>query len=254
MGGKYQSTKLLLVRGLLGAYMPGHFKRVQSHFRELGFAVEIAPTLPHGTLFQNAKRLRRYLEAETSNRLAILAHSKGGIETLLALRDLGRPVQSVVLMQTPRRGAPYLSSVFRKAQPRPSSSLKRLRESTHGLGLTAIGARAACLEIATKDYLPGVEEIEKTNYPFPIYSFSSFSKHNSNWVELQAGRIDELEPGKLNDGVFLTQDQVWSGFRHKELDFELDHAEPTVGSARIHEPSLWENLLRENEILPGLSR
>lgn len=250
MSSKDQPTKLLLVRGLLGAYMPGHFKRVRRHFRQMGFQVEIAPTLPHGTLATNAKRLHAYLKRESNTRLMILAHSKGGLETLLALRGMNTPVTSVVLLQTPRRGAPYLSSVFRNIAPRPSSPLHRFREMAHAFGLTAIGARSACLELATKAMLPGVDEIENTRYPFPVYSFSSFSRSNSDWIELQAGRIEELEPGQPNDGVFLTRDQVWDKFHHRELDFELDHAEPTVGSERIHEPTFWETLLRENKILP----
>jgi hypothetical protein len=226
--------------------------RVQSHFRNLGFQVEIAPTLPHGTIAQNSRRLRKFLSGENKSRLVVLAHSKGGLETLLALDDLSSSVQSVVLLQTPRRGAPYLSSVFHKIHPRPRSLMNRLREATHSFALTTVGARAACLELTTKELLPGVKEIEKTKYAFPIFSFSSFSRTNSNWIELQAGRIQELEPDQPNDGVFLTKDQVWSGFRHKELNHELDHAEPTVGSARVHEPVFWENLLRENEILPEL--
>lgn len=253
MKQKDQQPKLLLVRGLLGAYMPGHFRRVQEHFRRAEFEVEIAPTLPHGTFQQNAKRLAQYFSTQSDPKsVTVLAHSKSGIEALLALKDrhLQNCINSVVLMQTPRRGAPYLSSLFRDIHPRPNSMLAKSREALHASGLTVVGAKPACLELATRSLFPEVIDIENTSYSFPIYSFSSFSKSNSGWIELQAGRIEELEPGKSNDGVFLTEDQVWPKFRHQELPFELDHAEPTVGSARIQEARLWDDLLKRHNILP----
>ncbi len=94
-----------------------------------------------------------------------------------------------------------------------------------------------------------MDEIERTRFGFPIFSYSTFSTSNSGWIELQADRIKQLEPDKKNDGVFLTEDQVWPQFNHRELS-EIDHAEPTVGSNRIDEAALWRRVLVENDLFP----
>ncbi|MDZ4081677.1 MAG: hypothetical protein U1E10_01965 [Bdellovibrionales bacterium] len=248
-----QQPLFILVRGLLGAYMPGHFKKVKADIQLSGAKAVIAPTDPAGTIFQNANRIARDLpkQIDTGRRLVFLAHSKGGLETLgalLASRALYNQTNAVVLFQTPRRGAPYLKSLFQKEFPK--DPVQSIRESIHKAALTAILAKSACQELATNDVLPFVKEIEDQPFTFPVFSYSTFSTRNSGWIELQANRISQIEPGKRNDGVFLTEDQVWQKFSHRELA-EIDHAEPTVGSRRIDESLLWRNVLDENGLLPS---
>lgn len=242
----------ILVRGLLGAYMPGHFKKVQSELQRGGAEVRFAPTDPAGTISQNAESIAHNLPKVIgqSNSVVFLAHSKGGLETLGAILNnpsLGKRTKAAILFQTPKRGAPYLKSLFRENIPK--QPFQSVREYMHKLALTAILAKPACTELAGDEELPFVNEIERTRFSFPIFSYSTFSTSNSGWIELQANRINQLEPGRRNDGVFLTEDQVWPQFFHRELP-EIDHAEPTVGSARIDEAALWRRVLVENELFP----
>ncbi len=240
----------ILVRGLLGAYMPGHFQKVLIDLRKHGAECLIAPTHPAGEIGDNATRIAEGLanQVNARRRLIFLAHSKGGIETFAALnlnRRLRDQTKSVVLVQTPKRGAPYLKSLFNKNLTKNSS--QALKERFHKLTLTAVFAGKACRELATDNPLPYVEQIENSRFDFPVFSYSTFSTQNSGWIELQSNRIAELEPGRRNDGVFLTDDQVWPQFRHREIP-EVDHAEPTVGSKRIDEALFWRQILMENKL------
>lgn len=256
MASKNQLPIYILVRGLLGAFMPGHFKKVVGLIQDFGAEVRIAPTNPAGTVNENAERICQRLPKVVgpSRQLVFLAHSKGGLETLGALLSnvvLRERTKATVLFQTPKRGAPYLKSVFSKNISKDAiHPFQRLREALHKQALTAILAKGACLELATSEKLPFVAEIERSEFGFPIYSYSTFSTRNSDWIELQSNRISQLEPGKRNDGVFLTEDQVWPQFTHRELP-EIDHAEPTVGSPRIDERVLWHKVLSENGLLPS---
>lgn len=243
----------ILVRGLLGAYMPGHFKKVQADLQQAGAKAVFAPTDPGGTIIENAKMIAQHLpkKTESSQRLVFLAHSKGGLETLGALMmspALTLQTSAVVLFQTPKRGAPYLKSLFQKNIPK--DSIQTVREGLHKVALTALFAKSACQELATNGVLPFVTDIESREFNFPIFSYSTFSTENSGWIELQSNRISQLEPGKQNDGVFLTEDQVWPQFTHRELP-EIDHAEPTVGSLRIDESVLWRKVISENGLFPS---
>ncbi len=233
--------------------MPGHFKKVASLLKHSGAEVFVAPTDPAGTIRKNVERIISRLPGliDPGRRLVFLAHSKGGLETLGALLndpDLLERTMAAVLFQTPKRGAPYLKSVFQSNIPK--DSLQKFREGIHKHALTALFAKRACLELATSDILPFVNEIERSRFHFPVYSYSTFSTMNSGWIELQSNRISQLEPGKRNDGVFLTEDQVWPQFIHRELP-EIDHAEPTVGSPRVDEGELWRRVLIENELFPS---
>jgi hypothetical protein len=242
----------ILVRGLLGAFMPGHFKRVMKDICSPQVKCIIAPTSPIGTISENAKRISRVLPnmIQSTDRIIFLAHSKGGIETLAALMmnpDLQKNTCAAILFQTPKRGAPYLKSLFRPEITKTRSQI--IKEGIHKFALTTVLAEKACRELATDDVLPFVKEIENKDFNFPVYSYSTFSTQNSGWIELQSNRISELNPGKPNDGVFLTEDQIWPQFFHREIA-EIDHAEPTVGSPRINEVHLWRKLLEENRIAP----
>lgn len=254
MPSEDQSPNYILVRGLLGSYMPGHFRRVQEDLHAMGAKCQIAPTDPAGTLAHNSKLIASKLtkRIESGRPMIFLAHSKGGIETLAALKaneELLQQTSAVVLFQTPKRGAPYLKSLYR--QDFKKNFNQRLKEGLHRTVLNSIFAREACEELTVDTELPFVRDIEATRFPFPVFSYSTFSTKNSGWIELQANRIAELEPDKPNDGVFLTEDQVWPQFEHRQIE-EVDHAEPTVGSRRINERDLWRRVLAENGLLPKL--
>lgn len=108
---------LVMVRGLFGSWIPGHFRAPLALLRAHGWHATVARTDPAGTIEHNRRLLLPQVSAlvDAGRRPLFLAHSKGGLETLLALAGeprLAAAAMGLAGVQVPRAGAPYLESLF----------------------------------------------------------------------------------------------------------------------------------------------
>jgi hypothetical protein len=239
---------VVMVRGLFGAWIPGHFRAPLARLREAGWQATIARTDPAGTIEHNRQLLVRQVAAlvDAGRRPLFLAHSKGGLEILLALAGEPRLAQATlgcVGVQVPRAGAPCLESMF---HGRHRDSLRRgdrLREPVEAALLTLAGARGACRELDGPVIAPLAALLDRSGPRFPCLMVASCAQRPSLSLELRFGRLDRIEPGQPHDGVFFTRDQCWPG--HAMLRLEgIDHSQPSIGGLGFAHDRFWPALLQ----------
>jgi hypothetical protein len=241
------------VRGLFGAWIPGHFRAPLQRLRDAGWDARIASTAPGGTIAANAGRLAHQIAAlaAAGRRTLVLAHSKGGLEVLAALAGrpgLARTVAGFAGVQMPRAGAPYLESVFGGLHHATRRGADAWRERRDAAVLTLAGARRACAELETTQIAALAARFDAIDWRFPWLTVASRSVRPTPTLELKHARLDRIRPGAPHDGVFYRDDQVWPGRPCWQLD-GVDHAQPSVGGGGFDHGAFWcealQRLLRE---------
>ncbi len=238
---------LLMVRGLFGSWIPNHFRAPLRHFKRLGWPVAIGRTAAAGTLAHNAAALGAQIDQliASGRRPIFLAHSKGGLEVLLALASTparAAATAGVIGVQVPRGGAPYLEHLFPGTHGEGSRQPKRLSERLEATLLTALGAGAACTELNTRNLRAVAERLDTIVGTVPSLMVATSAQRMSNVLELRSGHLERAHPGLAHDGVFLVIDQVWSGARMLSLE-GIDHAQPSVGGLGFAHQYFWAALL-----------
>ncbi|MBQ9098850.1 MAG: hypothetical protein IJY50_05420 [Clostridia bacterium] len=120
---------ILLVHGIMlkdTAFFKA-FGHIESILRQHGYTVFTAPTDGFGTIETNALQLKRYilrvLKKTGADRVNLIAHSKGGLDSRYMIDHLGMSdkVASVTFLCTPHYGSQVATKIY--ALPRP---VKRL--------------------------------------------------------------------------------------------------------------------------------
>ena len=99
------------------------FGRIEQLLCDMGYTVSTANTDSFGTIENNAEQLKSYIEgvlAKTgAERVNIIAHSKGGLDTryMIDKLDMGHRVASVTFLCTPHKGSRIATKIY--AFPRP---------------------------------------------------------------------------------------------------------------------------------------
>jgi len=239
---------VLLVRGLFGAWIPGHFQAPLRRLRALGWDARIADTDPRGAVDANRRALARQLDriVAAGKRPLVLAHSKGGLEVLLALAadpTLAAAIGGLVTVQTARSGAPYLECLFTNDHPPAPRAAARWHERIEAGVLTAVGARPACAELRAAVVREWATRIDAAMLPFPWLAVATHTEHSGRSLELKHARLTQLAPGAPHDGVFYTAEQRWPRARNLTLA-GIDHAQPSVGGGGFEHDRFWVALLQ----------
>ena len=230
-------ARYLLVRGLFGALIPGHFRAARRALRDAGLRVDIAPGNPLGLIDDNVARLVAYFRACACDDrpLIILAHSRGGLESLLALQAIAsrrRLNAAIVLCQTARAPSPALHEILVGT---------RWSERPLRLALRAGGALPACREIDDPATGARARSLDDTVSALPAISVATWSAQPSRSLEAQHVRIGRLAPGVAHDGLFFTQDLIWPTATQVLLA-DVDHAQPGVGGGGFDSGRFWLTL------------
>jgi len=246
--GLDSQTSIILVRGLLGAWMPGHFRAVRESLHALGVDVRVAPTLPAGTVEENAKRIRDFLSSPgfKNRKFIFFAHSKGGLDLLTSLSSdsaLKAKTQNVILVQTPREASPVLESIFLHQYPHTHKSRSSLfKEKLFNCLLRVARQDQGCLELTGSRLTEIVASVDGSVFEFPVLAVSSWSVKPTAWLDSFHGRLAEIRPGVAHDGQFFTQALIWPQFPNLLLK-HVDHAQAVVGGNGFDYARLWLSLL-----------
>ena len=95
------------------------FGRIEKILKRRGFTVYTAKTDGFGTIENNAEQMKHHIEsilkAENAEKVNIIAHSKGGLDAIYMIKNLGmeESVASLTTLCTPHRGSPIASSLLR---------------------------------------------------------------------------------------------------------------------------------------------
>ena len=95
------------------------FCRIGKILREAGYVVYSANTDGFGSIENNASQLKTYIEEilrkENTDKVNIIAHSKGGLDSKYMLQELGmaESVASLTTLSTPHKGTGVASGLYR---------------------------------------------------------------------------------------------------------------------------------------------
>ena len=111
---------ILLVHGIAlkeGRFFKS-FGRIGKTLREAGYTVYAAKTDGFGTIENNAAQLKTQIEeilqSERTDKVNLIAHSKGGLDAKYMLQELGMAgaVASLTTLSTPHKGAEVASGIY----------------------------------------------------------------------------------------------------------------------------------------------
>ncbi len=94
------------------------FGKIEKYLKKNGYSVSTAPTDGFGTIENNAAQLRNYvekiLENEHAEKVNLIAHSKGGLDSIRMIQSLGMEdkVASLTTLCTPHLGSPIASYIL----------------------------------------------------------------------------------------------------------------------------------------------
>ncbi|KAH7276691.1 hypothetical protein KP509_39G017800 [Ceratopteris richardii] len=113
----------LLVPGLFSNHSPLYFVDTKVYFSKLGLTCHIAKIHSEAAVETNASVLKEYIEElhwGSGKQVAILGHSKGGVDAAAAVAmnwpSLKDKVAGLVLVQSPYGGSPIASDILREGQ------------------------------------------------------------------------------------------------------------------------------------------
>jgi hypothetical protein len=236
-----------LVRGLFGAWIPGHMKAAKQGLQSRFANVSIIKTVANGTTSINCTAISAHLDGarKQGKKSHLLCHSKGGLETLLAISReprLAKTVLSLTLVQTARQPSPVLTHWLEQPKYRIYPALFQL-----------VKGRGACEELCEPQLAKLVTECDRAvrlliDSNIPVISVASSTSIASKSLETQHALMQRLfqdAPGAqvpLHDGLFETRSLMWhqqhSQVRQIYLS-NLDHSQPGVGGAGFDPSKFW---------------
>lgn len=118
---KHTKYPIILVHGIILkdiAFFKA-FGRIEKILKRQGYKVYTAKTDGFGTIENNAEQLKRHiqkiLELEKAEKVNIIAHSKGGLDSVYMIEHLGAKdlVASLTTLCTPHKGSPIASLLLK---------------------------------------------------------------------------------------------------------------------------------------------
>jgi triacylglycerol lipase len=217
--------RYLLVKGLLGDHFPGYFRAGRRHLRHSGLRTKMMKVDTDVSILVNAGAIQQQVERiyrRKQQTVVILAHSKGGVDTLAALAmypNLADQVHAVVAMQSPYGGSPIAADL----QACPGTKM-------------AVGAAMRVLffgnPAAIADLTFDARRAFITAHPLPevpVVSLATSLPPKLGQVLMGSSKymLDRYE--LPSDGLVVPDDAVVPGSRVVRLD-NMSHAEPVLGA------------------------
>lgn len=205
------------------------FGRIESQLRSAGFSVYTADTDAFGSIDNNAAQLKEYisnvLRESGAEKVNIIAHSKGGLDTkrLMSDADSIEKIASVTTLCTPHKGSHIASRIWAL----PMWIKKILAFFINGF-YKLIGDR-------NPDSLKVCEELKATDEDTSCESYSDKVYCQSYSTKLKRGRdcllmavpmkIYTYTEGIENDGVVSEESAKFENYRGECLDDSVSHTQ-----------------------------
>lgn len=238
----------VLARGLFGNLMPGNFVAIRNHLDRSGAHVIRTTIRPAGTVEQHAQFIadESLRTVHTGERIVFLCQSKGGLDTLWALKNtqhLREKTAGVILMQTPSGASQVLESVVSGRHAGTLSgpaarTIESLKRSVLKMPFLSGGAH----QLIEPDIQDIVAAIRSFDFQFPVISVATWSNRPTSWVDSFHERLNEIRPGAAHDGQFFLEDQLWPEYEQLLLG-HIDHAQPVMGGGGFDPVPLWTCLV-----------
>ena len=242
-----KKTNVLIVRGLFGNLLKGNLLSLLNYLKSHGFKARYADIIHSQTIDINAKMIANQIKL-IDGPIIILAHSKGGLDALYSLRnpDQWHKVIAVGIAQTSNSPSFVLKSFFNYHKYENSKKLSfylKFRLRFAGFILHILGLDKGAKLLASEDLLEFTEIIKNTNFSFPVFAVSSWSKRPTSIVDSYHRLLNKLNEGIPHDGQFYLYQQQWSKFKNILIN-EVDHAEIALPVGKFDEKLFWLNYLK----------
>ena len=242
-------TLVVLIAGLFSEWLPYCFKDCTEALRAAGYDVlRIRVRSSRGIIAQGAY-IGSVLSAHLrqGQRFIVLAHSKGGLDTLAALvgnNALLDACDGVALVQPPVGASPIVDAVLRCADPQRCSQaharypLDIVRQAVIGTPWIAAGARDISSQ-RDPDVMRVLKSLPATLHCVHVISWSAVGRSR---LDTHHRRLNALRPGCAHDGQFYLESQLlegvpWVGVPH------LDHGQPMLGGGGLDVARFWLALM-----------
>ena len=199
---------------------PNYFDEQIIHIRSLGIDTGIVDLASTGdSIEKNAERISDAI-AKSDKKVIVIAHSKGGIDTLETLRaypKLHEKIQFVLMVQSPFLGTPLSDYILNTSilDYAAKTILERMGGTKESLKNLSIADR---LEYHKKHAFEISQIIKKVN----LISLTSYKKRSSFDTLTVLLRDAMSRRGILNDGFVPTESAILPESRYIVLD-EVDH-------------------------------
>lgn len=211
----------ILAPGLFSDKYPNYMKGNVTALRELGLRYREVDLTPDQTLESSARELRQAILDETpgGERVVILSHSKGGVDTAAALAlypELRPRVRAFIAVQAPYAGSPIASDLA----------------NCPAMGNFAVGMLGILQEnpnaVVELTYETRREFLSEHSFPEGI-STLCLATSRVDWRSIvsSTGFYVRNKYGVDSDGLVVPADAVIPGSRVIYLD-DMDHAESVL--------------------------
>ena len=206
------------------------FGRIGKTLREAGYTVYSANTDGFGSIENNAAQLKKQIEEilqkECTDKVNIIAHSKGGLDSKYLINNLGMAcaVASLTTLSTPHRGSRIASKIY--SYPR---WITRFIAFWINLWYRIFGDKHPdALTVCKQLQLTENDELEILNVPDGVYcqSYSATMKRSRDDFLMFIPLYFSHRWGEgATDGLVSVESAKYAEYRGDCLDESLSHSE-----------------------------
>lgn len=240
-----RSTLVVLVAGLFSEWLPRCFHGCTEALQNAGYQVLRIPVRSSRGVIAQGTHIGTVLSAglERGQRFVVLAHSKGGIDTLAGLvenPELLKNCDGVALVQPPVGPSPIVDTLLGCAPPQPVTRypLDLLRRTFINTSWTAAGAR----DISGLRDQRVAQVLNSLPDKLHCLHAISWSLGSQSRLDTHHARLNTLRTGCAHDGQFYLESQLLRGVPYIGLP-SLDHGQPMLGGGGLDTVRFWLTLL-----------
>ena len=207
------------------------FGRIGKTLREAGYKVYTAKTDGFGSIENNAVQLKTHIEEilrkEGTDKVNLIAHSKGGLDSKYMIKELGMAdaVASLTTLSTPHRGSRVASKLY--SLPR---LIKRFIAFWINFWYRIFGDKHPdALTVCKQLQLTENDELETLNVPEGVYcqSYSATMERSRDDFLMSIPLYFSRRWGEkgATDGLVSAESAKYAEYRGDCLDESLSHSE-----------------------------
>ena len=206
------------------------FGRIEKVLKEQGFIVYTAEIDGFGTIESNAYQLKKYIEMvkekENVDKVNIIAHSKGGLDSkyMIISLDMEDSVASLTTLCTPHKGSPIASKLLKL----PKWMIRFISFWINFWYKIFGDEHPNCLEVCKELKRVNQEEEEVLKISEKVYCQSYSSKMHKSTDDFLMGiphAISMYFENVETDGVVPVDSCVFGEYKGYAIDDSISHSE-----------------------------
>lgn len=206
------------------------FGRIGKILRKAGYTVYVAKTDGFGSIENNAAQLKTHIDEilwhENTDKVNIIAHSKGGLDSKYMIQelDMAGAVASLTTLSTPHKGSVVASGIYRWPK-----WIAKFIAFWINLWYRIFGDKHPdALTVCRQLQLTPNDELERLNVPDEIYcqSYSATLKRSRDDFLMFIPLMFSRRLGEQStDGLVSVESAKYAEYRGDCLDESLSHSE-----------------------------